>query len=150
MPIETFLEAEILGEAAGFVRAAEVLPEFTERGFSVGRLESLILVIFNIFRFLGWVEKIVSARNRTVGRNPTRSASDRLFGWGNLLGLVGFLDTSRQGVSLHLGQSATLASDLAVDSFPGVRSGSIFARDVDARARLDAGVFVFGFHELDA
>jgi hypothetical protein len=56
MPIETFLEAEILGEAAGFVRAAEVLPEFTERGFSVGRLESLILVMFLFLGFLGWVE----------------------------------------------------------------------------------------------
>jgi len=98
-----------------------------------------------------WVGlKIVGAHCRVVGRNPTRRAGDRLFGWGNLLGLVGFLDSSRHGVSLHLGECAALAADLAVDSFPGVRSGSIFARDVDARARLDAGVFGFGFHELDA
>ncbi len=149
MPIETFLEACILGEVAGFVRMAEGLVGFTERSFSVGRLESLILVMFLFLGF--WVAlKIIGARCRTVGRNPTRRAGDRLFGWGNLLGLVGFLDSSRQGVSLHLGQRAALAADLAVDSFPGVRSGSIFARDMGARARLDAGVFVFGFHELDA
>lgn len=61
---------------------------------------------------------------------------------------LSFLGSRRLGIAFHLGESAPLAADLAIDGFPGIRPGAVLTGNVEAGWGLEGGVLLFWFHGL--